>query len=341
MSSVPERLNKAWTDALNWMRDPEERSWILIVPWAAGDVWLVSALAKAFVETHGGPITMVVPHHLTDIPLMYPDHIKRVVALPEGFNAWNFCNAIHRFSTFDKDQPIIVHHFWQGIGTPSVTFSELYTYANRGGISSSDQYRLFLHLNWDTPLSLPTIPEEWRQEAVNYAAEVGVEPGRSVILFPDNNSATTLPDAVWQKLVDALNRKNQKVFVNMFGGANGGSTPKARTNCFTGGHPITVNIRTAIPLIETAGRFISRVNGMAVMLVGSKANFSHSILLLKPSKECQVTSSGAKLGEFAHIQESLNAAGIDVNSPNEYTVDLDDKTDKLIETIAEDVSLGR
>ncbi len=86
-----------------------------------------------------------------------------------------------------------------------------------------------------------------------------------------------MPDTIWQTLTDELVGLGYKVFTNLFGNAQG-----ARTAPFAGAWPIRVNLRTALPLVERAGRFISMSNGISATLIGCGVRAQHELFLLLP-----------------------------------------------------------
>ena len=121
---------------------------------------------------------------------------------------------------------------------------------------------------------VPKIPDEWRQEAADYGDSLGMEPGRSVILFPDNNTNPAAPGPIWQDIADALGRQGWMVFTNMAGNRFG-----RRVAPFTGTRPIDITVRSAVPLVERAGRYVSMANGMQLMLLGSCPSAVHTYLI--------------------------------------------------------------
>jgi hypothetical protein len=262
-----------WTSALKYWRDQERRSWILVCPASIGDTWGVCALAQAFRDTHGGPLTIVVKESQQFITQMFPKVFDRIIVW-DDLRLAGFCQRLIGQGAFAIDEPIIAHQHWHGLGRFTAPLLELLRYQGRGGLRLADQFRLVLQLGWESKMSQPIIPKDWYIEAKSYALAVGLDPGNSVILLPDSNTNPILPDAFWEKLVAELTNQGNKVFTNM-----AGSSGMPRTTPFKGSHPISLTIKLGIPLIEQAGRFISMVNGYAAMLLGSEINAEHTVLI--------------------------------------------------------------
>lgn len=297
-------------------------------PTSIGDTWIVCALARAFKKTHGGQITMVVKPSQIPIAQMYQNDIDRIIQIDEN-TLTHYSGLIQQFCMFDIDQPFVAHPFFVGDGR-LIRLFEAYGGRNMGGIGFTDIYRHILHLDWNAPIASPAIPHPWREDASIYANEIGVVPGASVILFPDNNSCENLPTEFWQLLVNKLISLGLKVFTNMAGNAS-----NKRAKSFDGTTPIDISISSVIPLVEMAGRYISGSNGMACMLAGCRVNSKGTFLLNQrtPGKEYSVNGS---VVEDAVRQTSLKHLWITNDPIREYVVCPDEDMSSVILDIAED-----
>ena len=276
MVAMSMETQKYWSAATSLWRDPSVRSWILVNPTSIADTWAVCALARSFKETHGGPLTMIMKQSQAPIAEMYAHNIDRILVY-EDQQLLSFCWKLYGTGTFDIDSPIVAHPYWHGPGQHFNDVAELFGFPGRGGIKFADWMRIPLRLPWESTLDQPVIPDLWREAAKVYAEEVGLEQGNSVILFPDNNSQPPLPMQVWDDLAAELRKLGKKVFTNMAGNRFG-----ARTEPVAGTHPIQVDLRLAIPLVELAGRFVAMSNGLSSMLTGCKVRAEHTYLILKP-----------------------------------------------------------
>lgn len=322
--SPPANAHSSFNYLVNALRDPNYRSWILINPTSIGDTWTVCALAHEFKKTHGGMLTMVIPDYQTPIAMMYRNSIDRIIPVDKAVLS-GLCLRSHTLSYFGIDQPFVAHPFFQGDGR-TTSLMNLFALPGRGGVFFADIYRYMLHLDWDTPLSLPTIPNDWRDEALNYAMSVGIEPGRSVILFPDNNTAKPLPQEFWQRLVCALKDEGWKVFTNMAGNSSG-----PRSLLFDGSYPINLSIKLAIPLAELAGYFISGSNGLAALLIGSEAKCKHSWIVANYEDLSEIQKNDpANL----YISQQAKYLGFTKKGLDEYAVNPDRDMGDIIGIIA-------
>jgi hypothetical protein len=323
--ALPHRRQQALTNAFhmfNQLRDPAQRSWILMNPTSLGDTMLACALLKSFREKYGGPITMVVPDKQVPLAKMYAHRIERIVAIPFA-QLESLCVEIAEAQVFCMGQPYIVHPFWHGEGRWE-HFIELFKYPKRGGVSFSDLFRHILHLGWDTPLEPPVIPDEWRKEAEIYAEQAGLEPGNSVILFPDNNSNPAFPSGLWEPLAEELNRRGKKVFTNLAGNAKG---PRAEPFGHTTG--INIPLHLAIPLIEIAGRYISGNNGLITSFLIARARSEGTVLIY--NKSFQLNDYIAK---DPITFQSYRYMGFTDDPPTEYLIDPDQDYTPYIADIA-------
>jgi len=274
-----------WNLITSVLKDKDQRSWILLNPTSVGDTWTVCALAKAFTETHGERITMVVKTSQSALAQFFQSHIFKIITI-EDRELETLCDKVQYFDSFIIDQPIIAHPFWHGDGRLD-RIMLLNKLPGRGGISMVDMSRYILHLDWSAALATPLVPAVWIEEAIHYANNLGIVKGRSIILFPDNNTVESLPDFFWQILANELLNIGYSVFTNMKGNAKG-----PRLAPLSGTKAIDVNMNMAIPLVEYAGNFISGNNGFAFMLIASKVNAKCTWLINQRRKGNEYSCNG-------------------------------------------------
>jgi len=315
------------TSALDYWRDPDVRSWILVNPASIGDTYAVFALADAFRAQHGGPLTMVVRQSHAAIAEMFPGAADRLIVW-EDQRLLGFCSRLHGTSSFDKDEPILAHPYFHTNDFTCLKLMDLFRYPGRGGVNLADQFRLMLRLPWTAPLTRPVVPELWREEAAAYGAEVGIEPGRSVILLPDNNSVPPLPDAFWQALADELVVLGYKVFTNMVGN-NAGARPAPLQGTF----PIQVSVRLAAPLAELAGRFISMSNGISCTLNAMGVQAQHEILILTPPEGDDISIADREPAH-AFTSQCMRFAGLSEGPFREFAIRQGEIDMEMIKAVA-------
>ena len=316
-----------WKAALDYWRDPTEKSWILVNPASIGDTWCTLALANAFKRVHGGPLTVVVHEGQEAMAQMYSDDIDRLIVW-EKQRLMRFCIRLQGAGHFDIDEPIIAHPLWHGAGRTIFPLMERLRQPGKGGLTFADQWRLMLRLPWDSEMRAPRISDDDRAEADRYADQMGVAAGTSVILFPDNNTNPPLPDTVWAALAHALSSKGWKVFTNLAGNSTGGRSEPLR-----GTHPIAVTVKNAIPLVERAGRYISMANGMQVMLLGSGVKAQHTFLIHDAPLGEKWGSLGYPISDM--LMQSSECAGVAPGPFFEYMVNPSTFTHEDIQKIAD------
>lgn len=311
----------------NVLRDSSARSWILLNPTSIGDTWTTCALARSFKDTHEGNLTMVVKPSHAPIAQLYQSDIDKIIQIDDN-TLIHYSKLIQQFCRFDIDQPFVAHPFFIGDGR-LFRFWEIYGGRRMGGVSFSDIYRHILHLDWDAPFAPPVIPQGWRHEAQLYCEKLGLIPGKSVILIPDNNSCEALPDVFWQALANELNLRGLMVFTNSVGGMG------KRRDPFNGTTSIELSLQSAIPVVEMAGRYISGSNGLSHMLAGCQVNSNGTLLLNQraPGKEYSVNGIPV---EDAVRQTSIRTAWVTNKPIREYVVFPDKDMRSIICDIADD-----
>jgi hypothetical protein len=313
--------------ALNYWRDEAARSWILVNPTSIGDTWCVFALARAFKDAHGGPLTMVVKESQAALAQMFPGDADRIIVW-DDLRLHRLSLKLHGLASFDKDEPIVAQPYFFQNDYNILKLVDLFRFPGRGGVNFADQFRLMLKLEWESPLSKPSIPPEWREEAAAYADAVGLETGRSVILFPDNNSVPPLPTDIWQALADELNSLGYKVFTNLAGTQHG-----PRAGPLMGTWPIQVTVRLAVPLVELAGRFISMSNGMSAMLLGCGVQARHELFLHLPPQGETFRITNLPVSDPVVVQ-SQRFVGFADGPFREYAIRPGDDNADLIKAVA-------
>jgi hypothetical protein len=315
-----------WQAALDYWRDPKTRSWILVNPGSLGDTWCTLLLLDAFRKAHGGPLTLVLRQSHADLAEPFSHLIDRLI-LWDDERLLRFCLRLRGCGHFGIDEPIIAHPIWHGTAQNLFPLMELLRHPGRGGVTFIDQWRLMLRLPWSSPLGAVALPKAWREEAKAEARAAGLVEGRSVVLFPDNNTNPPLPDPFWSALARALAAEGWTVFCNMAGNNRG-----PRSQAIEGAAPIRVTARNAIGLVGTAGRFISMANGMQALLMSAGAARSHSFLIAN-------TGAGQDWGGLGStvrdpMIQSFHTVGLARGPFCEFVVDPDHINPDLILAIA-------
>lgn len=284
-------------------------------------------MARAFRETHGGPLTLVLKESQRAIADMFPDDFDHLITW-EDSRLMSFCQRLMGQGAFAIDEPIIAHPYWHGLGRFYQPLIELLRHPGRGGLTLADHFRLILQLDWETRLSEPVIPERWRLDADAYADEIGLERGQSVILLPDNNTNPTLPDSFWAALTGELAASGKTVFTNMTGNVAG-----PRREPFPGSRPIHMTIASSIPLVERAGRLISMANGLQSLILGSQAQAECTVIIHDFAKGTRLPGPGFTIKDPIAWQ-SFKYSGFCDGAFNEFAVSPERITPQFISDIA-------
>lgn len=251
------------------MRDPGYPTWIILEAYSIGELAIICAFAEAFVQTHGHGITLVVTPKFADIPLLWKHRFHRVVVAKADIIATFMGSGFIDQGRFKLDYPMCGNFSHLGFQPVNVTkLGKLINWPGRGFLSALDRQRFAFRLPWTAKLEKPTIPLEWEEEAKKYAEAVGLEVGKSVVLFPVNNSIPMLPKIFWDAVAGHLHQMGYKIFVNNLGLTRTGRAPLSVDNAT----PIELPIRLALPFVKLAGRAITGSNGMQLLMTLARLN---------------------------------------------------------------------
>lgn len=315
---LPVEAEKTHRALLQSLRDPERRSWILLCPASFGDSALVCGLVSEFKKKHGGLVTLVLPTEHAELIPMYPA-IDRVDLQPRSI-IQAMCHIVPQPSEFEIDQLIVAHPYWCGDGRLEA-FTELLGEKRGAGAALDDLYRYILRLDWGSQFEKPVV------KALSAEYVAGIDPGNSVILFPDNNSIPHFPVVFWEKLVSALKAEGKQVFTNCYGNMLG-----SRDEPIAGSELIRVTVTNAVPLCAYAGRVISGNNGMFCFLNTAQAQCQKTMLI----HDRPFRLNGNFIKHPAEYQ-SFRFNNYCSEKPLEYLVNPDSYSQTLIEAIAREV----
>lgn len=244
------------------IRDPMYPAWIMLEASSIGEVAWTCALAEAFVQAHGHKIIFVIPSHHADIAFLWKHRFHKILVANQDIIANFLCSGFIDPNRFELDYPIGINCCHLGFpGESPRTLHKLIGWPGRGRLSQIDLQRLAFRLPWNAKLEKCTIPQAWEHEAKEYAKAVGLEAGKSVVLFPINNSNVMLPKTFWDAVADQLCKMGYKVFVNTLGAMSTCRAPLFVDNAT----PITLPIRLALPIVQMAGKVIIGLNGFQVL----------------------------------------------------------------------------
>ncbi|TAN51794.1 MAG: hypothetical protein EPN21_05780 [Methylococcaceae bacterium] len=263
------------------LRDPERPAWIMLSLYGIGETAIFCAFAEAFLKEHGHAVTMVLTPKLAPVAQFYQHRFHRILVASDEIIATFLKSGFIKHDRFDLDYPMEAHT--SGFGFEfSDGISHLFKWPGRGGISAIDLARFVFRLPWNSRLERPTIPPEWELEAKSYANKVGLIPGRSVVLFPLNNTCPMYSLDFWNGVADRLIKNGYKVFSNGLGLIPGRGREPLVIN---GAVPIDLPIQLGLSFCKLAGRVIIGSNGMqCFMTMLASKDIDITVLLAVPSK---------------------------------------------------------
>jgi hypothetical protein len=237
--------------ALDQLRDPDRRAWILMMPGSIGDTLAVYALAQAFVGQHGHGLRMVATEEHATLAQMFPQQAMHIQPAHRGYIE-QLMNRFIEPDRFEVDVPFCAHPEYLG-DCRSDEIKYLFKLPGRGGLNMTDAFRYILRLPWNARLNRPIVLDAWEQEALLFADSVGLEIGSSVLLFPTADAVRPqLPEIFWETLAQRLTARGQRVFtcVAMDGAVKPDAAPIGGTI------PIKIPLHLLLPMGRMAGRII-------------------------------------------------------------------------------------
>jgi hypothetical protein len=255
------------------LTDDERKSFILMSPNSLGEVSTICALLKSFREHHQSNVTLVVPNAQRDIPSVWGHNIQKLIVSDSGtMRALSYLNLIDK-DRFEKDHPINTWSFQRGDGRLDSIHELRATAPHRGGLNYTDMYRYILHLPWNAKIEFGKIPDQWITIGKKILEEHGLDPERSVILFPGNNSNRPAPTALWRSISNLYNKLGYQVVLNLRGALfipSDLKVPSIR---------LDLNIPAAIALGHLCGNVVIGSNGLKMLMLLMKINANINVLL--------------------------------------------------------------
>lgn len=167
----------------------------LVVLGGTGDVYLICALAQAFINRYG-PATVITREKFGAVCELFPD-------VPCGFDE----GMVHRGENDRQMQLEYDNRIEHEIFYTHPCFERSRVRVDhltvKTDVSQADMYRMLLRLPADTPLAMPKVPERM----LNY-------PLGSILLIPDAVSWPNTQPVFWQRLEERLRSMDRNVVVN-------------------------------------------------------------------------------------------------------------------------------
>ena len=244
------------------IRDPEERTWILMSPSSIGETFFLCSFLAAFGQKNRWPITLVIPHGHQIVVDIFELSLKRVI----------YCDVMtmRRLSdysgipkgSFGPDFPI---NTWIG-ADGEFGISRLYRLwiESKGtqGLDFANVYRFNLKLDWSTamarPKALPRLIDRGHEIVENLNLR-----GKLAIFHSGNNTNAPIADAMAENVYKALHREGYSVVVN-----DGGASFVCKRFDFEFLNYAKFNLEDAIAISLCADKIVGGANGMMNVLAG-------------------------------------------------------------------------
>ena len=327
------------------VRIPGIPAWIILCGYNIGETTQFCALAAEFKKTHGNEIIVIATPKHQHVIEMYAHNFVKIVYITNDAMSTILRSGYIPQDRMEIEQPFSACWIDRGFRySDGIRF--LSKYPGRGGLSEIDCVRFVLHLPWNSKLEPPTISIEIENKVLDFATNVGVRVGRSVLLCPINNSAPKLPQIFWNTLANTFLEKGIKVFTNI-GGLN-------QFNDLTelpipGTTPVNLPIEYVIPFCRLAGHVVIGNNGMSMLImmtafknfkVTQVISYSPLTQIGHSSRGCQSPTHPEKGNEMAGTyQYGVPELCIDANFA-EYLIPFDG-TEIELERLAHIVSEGQ
>jgi hypothetical protein len=238
---------------------PDE--WAIAPAPSVGDTYLTCALAEAFLARRGGRrVRVVVPQRLwcllsifpdTRIAPLDPDEIEGPLADPPGL------------------RPEVPFH----LNPMRLSGRFESAYAGRT-VPFTLSYHDMLELPFPS-FARPRVPGPVRSAAAGRFRELGLAPGRTVILVPIGHSLATFSVPFWAELASRFAAKGLSVVTNV--------APHEPERCIPGTGPLSCPVDELIPIAELAGTVVASRSGVCDLL--SSARTDLRILYHRPQYE--------------------------------------------------------
>ncbi len=250
-----------------------EDHWILMAPSSLGELAMICSLANGFRRCHGGKVCIVVDAAKVPLLSLFPGRFDVIKRAPIGaMRALTTHGVVDRLR-FERGEPQNLWINQNGDGRGLSLYDLYVQHPGRGGLSFDDMTRYAMHLPWETPLDRGAISLNLQIEAAMLADAHGVTPGRSVVLFPANNTNKPADAAFWRELAAAFIDQGKDVFYCVQGGLfqpPGLDIP---------GRQLHLSPSQAVAVCDIAGHMVSGANGLVLLSLLTRTRFAMDVLL--------------------------------------------------------------
>ncbi len=182
--------------------DPDE--WAITLPFTSGEVFLICAYARAFLERHGGSrVVVMAPRSTIDVVRLFPDAPVRGVEISRQLIEDAFGNGVRlgRLIKLDYGYSAGGRSKMQGRHSPMKSgFVQLFL--KEAGLAVEDG------------VTMPRVTADIRHAAAERLHRLGLVEGRTAIIAPMATSLRLLPVRMWRRIAEVLSRRGFSVATN-------------------------------------------------------------------------------------------------------------------------------
>lgn len=256
-------MDQEFEKLLSLLRDPEERTWILMSPSSIAETYFLCSLLPAFERQHKLPIRLVIPHGHRIVAELFGLDLERVIHCDVmTMRRLSDYSGIPRGS-FVPDLPINTWIGAEGDHGPSRLYKLWIASKGTSGLDFSNIYRYNLRLEWSSAMARPLVLPRLLEKGRKLLAELGVEGSRVALVHTGNNTNAPISDTTMESIFLALARDGYRVVAN-----DGGASFACKRFDHAFLRYVTFDLEDAIAVSLCADKIIGGSNGLTNLLCG-------------------------------------------------------------------------
>lgn len=262
-------------EILDSIKSQVPKSFILMSPNSIGEVVVTCALAKAFSDKYGHPVTLCVrPEHEPLVQNLYPGRFAAVVKMDmELMRAFQTSGFVPN-GVINIDYPIVLSPNHYDDGRLIEIHNLIYKRNGFSGLSYGDTWRYMMRLDWDAPLEKPN-PKLF-ESTQPFIEQAGLTSGEYILFQLGNNSNKPHPAKFWESLEQHYQKTGLPILANYQGAMLLDQNLK-----FNNVQIANVGIVEALALMQHSAITVSGHNGLMlcdVLLEHKAPNAVHHIV---------------------------------------------------------------
>lgn len=255
-------MDQEFEKLLSLLRDPEERTWILMSPSSIAETYFLCSFLTEFGQRHGLPITLVIPHGHQIVVELFGLNIKRVIHCDVmTMRRLSDYSGIPKGS-FRPDVPINTWVGAEGDHGPSQLYRLWIESRGTKGLDFANIYRYQLRLDWSSVMAKPSVLPRLIERGREILASLNVQ-GRFAMVHTGNNTNAPISDSMIESVFLALHREGYSAVVN-----DGGASFACKRFDLEFLKYVKFDLEDAIAVSLCADKIIGGSNGLTNLLSG-------------------------------------------------------------------------